>query len=895
MNQLHVSLQARKRATRKTGQKRGVAMNRKTCWSLFAVICLIGLSSCSSGNSGSNNNNNNDTTPVMAIAATSGGSQSAEVGGAFTAPLVATVTTNGSPTSGVTVTFTAPSTGASGAFANQTATETATTGANGTASSTLTANATTGGPYTVTATVSGVATPANFSLTNTAMPPVEAIAATSGGSQSAVVGVAFTAPLVATVTTNGSPTSGVAVTFTAPSTGASGTFANQTTTETVTTGANGLATSTLTANATTGGPYTVTATVSGVATPATFSLTNTAMPPPPVVAITPTSGVSQSAVVAGAFAAPLVATVTTNGLPASGVAVTFTAPSTGASGTFANQAATETDTTGANGVVTSTTFTANTTGGGPYTVTATVSGVATAATYSLTNTTTLYSFYLTGLEGSNGVPKFYALAGSVNIDAVGNVLGGEQDYNDGRGFTSPEPQGDTISGGTLAVNASTGQGTLTLNTSNTNFGVQGVETLGVQFVNNNHALIIQFDGSATSSGTLDLQTLPSTLSGGYAFTLSGVQSSPAPVVFGGVFSVSGTSLQNGIADEDDAGVVTTETPFTGTISAADAFGRGTITGAGIATTLNYYTVGPEAIRIIDVDAADSGVGSAFGQGTTTFSNTSLGTSVFGIESNSSTTNTLFGVLGMFTTTPAGGTFQGVADNDENGTVIEAASPIGGTYSISPTINGVTYNGYGSLTIAPGDLGDVNVLGIYLTDPNLNLNDPNNTTSGFGGALVTDLDFLLGGTGVLVPQTDNAPADFAGNYDFGGQEYNADPLWEFDFVGQGSVTGGVLNGTGLVSDPGSYFSSTLTDTGVTFSGTATPDPVNVGRFTIPLAVTVTGVPAVNLSVVIYQASGGQLFWLDEDPFSVFLGPLEQQGQLTGLAAMKRAAIAKLKRK
>jgi len=59
------------------------------------------------------------------------------------------------------------------------------------------------------------------------------------------------------------------------------------------------------------------------------------------------------------------------------------------------------------------------------------------------------------------------------------------------------------------------------------------------------------------------------------------------------------------------------------------------------------------------------------------------------------------------------------------------------------------------------LGDVSLLGLYLTDPTLNLNDPNNTTSGLGGALVADLDAALaGGTGMLVPQTDSSASSFA---------------------------------------------------------------------------------------------------------------------------------------
>jgi hypothetical protein len=69
----------------------------------------------------------------------------------------------------VTVTFTAPGSGASAQFGGS-ATATAVTNSSGVATApALTANGTTGS-YTVTATAPGVATPANYALTNTATP-----------------------------------------------------------------------------------------------------------------------------------------------------------------------------------------------------------------------------------------------------------------------------------------------------------------------------------------------------------------------------------------------------------------------------------------------------------------------------------------------------------------------------------------------------------------------------------------------------------------------------------------------------------------------------------------------------------------------------------------------------
>jgi len=222
-------------------------------------------------------------TPGVAasISATGGTPQSATVSTAFATLLQATVRDAlANPVAGVSVTFAAPGSGASGAF---TGSPTVTSNASGVATApAFTANAT-AGSYTVTATAGGVATPANFSLTNT--PGVAAnISATAGTPQSATVSTAFATVLKATVRDAlANPVAGVSVTFAAPGAGASGAFTGS---PTVTTNASGVATApAFTANATSGS-YTVTATAVGVATPANFSLTNNA------AAVTTFSGAS---------------------------------------------------------------------------------------------------------------------------------------------------------------------------------------------------------------------------------------------------------------------------------------------------------------------------------------------------------------------------------------------------------------------------------------------------------------------------------------------------------------------------------------------------------------------------------------------------------------------------
>jgi hypothetical protein len=730
------------------------------------------------------------------------------------------------------------------------------------------------------------------SSSHTTPPPVVAIAATSGTPQNAVVGAAFAAPLVATVTTGGTPTAGVSVTFTAPA-ATDGTFANTTTTDTETTSATGIATSTVFTAGTTAGAYNVTASVAGASSPANFALTNTAGAPTTLAA---TSGTPQNVAV-NATAAPLVAQVTdSDGNGVSGVAVTFTAPSSGASGTFTSTGTnTETDNTDASGNATAADFVANSTTGGPYNVVAT-SGAFTPVNFVLTNTVAVatpntYVFYLSGsdtLPALSGNYNFYALAGAVTIDASGNVIGGEQDYNNGITVTGA---GDAIqpANGALVVNPATGEGTLTLTTLDANVGVNGVETLNIQFVNSNHALIMQFDGSATSSGSLDLQTLPGTMDGNYAYAFSGVDKTYAPTALGGVFTITGTAVA-GVTDQNDNGVVNLNQPFAGTLSAPDLLGRGSLSITGSTSIITYYIVRSEVIRVIDVDTNKSNIGSAFGQGGGSFSNASLPNSILAVAGNSFTGG-LGGVaaLGQFSTNTGAATFSGVADDSEIAfgfTPVEAAA-ISGTYSIPS-------NGYGSMTIS---LGDFTALGIYMTDPTLNLSDPNNPTGG-GGALVVDISasgILSGTTGVLVPQTDTTPANFSGTYAVGWQNINsfaapACTLCEFDFIGLTSVgASNALNGTGQASDPFLTLTSATTDSGVAFSGTPAVDGANPGRYSMT-----QGTASVfnwfggALDLDIYQASGGQLFWLNWDSNSVFLGPLEQQGSLSGIPAARKPA-------
>jgi hypothetical protein len=223
----------------------------------------------------------------------------------------------------------------------------------------------------------------NFSLTNN--PGTASIMTANAGTtpQTAAVNTPFGNALAVTVTdSHSNPVSGVLIQFTAPASGASGLFGNITIQINVATNASGVASVPFTANGIAGGPYSVTAAGPGLTT-VPFSLTNLAGSAGSISANAGTT--PQSSTINTAFTNALAVTVLDSfGNPVSGANVVFTAPSTGASGTFSNSTNTITVATNGLGVASAGIFTANGTAAGPYSVTATVSALSTS--FSLTNT-----------------------------------------------------------------------------------------------------------------------------------------------------------------------------------------------------------------------------------------------------------------------------------------------------------------------------------------------------------------------------------------------------------------------------------------------------------------------------------------------------------------------------
>jgi uncharacterized protein (TIGR03437 family) len=302
------------------------------------------------------------------IQSTGGATQSTTVLTPFTQPLEATVLdANNNPVSGVTVTFAAPA----GPVASATLSAlSAVTDTNGHATITAIANGT-AGCYAVSASTSGVTPSATYSLCNAAAGASQIVF--TGQPSNTQAGVPISPPVVARLTdAGGNGVSGVTITMSLSGGGVlSGTI-------TATTNAAGDASfDNLRVN--TSGAYQLAAangSVSAVSnsfqvSPATASVT-----------ISVYDGDGQSALAGSPYGGPLKALVVDLfGNPLSGIAVTFAAPGTGPSVTFAGSATVNTD---ANGIATSPAMTANTVTG-PFVVTARAPNAPAPANFPLAN------------------------------------------------------------------------------------------------------------------------------------------------------------------------------------------------------------------------------------------------------------------------------------------------------------------------------------------------------------------------------------------------------------------------------------------------------------------------------------------------------------------------------
>lgn len=165
--------------------------------------------------------------------------------------------------------------------------------------------------------------------------------------------------------------------------------------------------------------------------------------------ITVASGNSQTAALGSSFAAPLAVTVSGFGQPDSNVSVTFTAPSSGASGSFAGAGLVDTVLTNTSGVATSSVFSANNIAGG-YNVVAAVGAASTA--FTLTNAASACTYTVSTANTTPGTIGFPQEGGSVTVNVSTSGPSCAWSVSPGAGWFTVSSSGGT-GAGSITVSA----------------------------------------------------------------------------------------------------------------------------------------------------------------------------------------------------------------------------------------------------------------------------------------------------------------------------------------------------------------------------------------------------------------------------------------------------------
>jgi len=495
--------------------------------------------------------------------------------------------------------------------------------------------------------------------------------------------------------------------------------------------------------------------------------------------------------------------------------------------------------------------------GNTVTITATASADSSVSVVGTTTITTgsttsalngQYAFLLTGAD----ITGFYVAAGSVVADGNGNISSGEEDFCDISACDFVQ-----FTNGTYSV-GDDGRGSIQFSTADL-----GPQTFAVVVTSSSHGLITEFDGTETSSGTLDLQDANSfdvgQFTGGFSFALAGVDLQNGVFAdLGGVLIADGSGgFNNGTIDVNDeqTGFGTSTGVVLPVNTSIDSFGRVTVSNGS--TTFAYYIVNAKAIRMIQEDNNFLSGGSAYTQGTGSLSVANLaGKSVF-TEAGISVFGSL-ALAGQFTADSGGSVSSGLMDVNDGGTISNGS------------ISGSSFSSFasarGTLGLSGGVSANVAEFQVYLVDPGVNILDPNSSTGG-GGALLLDSDSGAIGIGEIVPQSGSA--SFQGNYGANLQAFTTTD--ELDLEGQLAAMSGNLTGTGDLNDIDLNVDTIQLSPSQTLTGTFTADGANPGRFTGSLQI--GNVEIVNL--VYYQATSSQVILVEVDEVQQGNGVLIQQ--------------------
>lgn len=467
-----------------------------------------------------------------------------------------------------------------------------------------------------------------------------------------------------------------------------------------------------------------------------------------------------------------------------------------------------------------------------------------------------YAFEMSGEDLSGG---FIARVGSFTADGNGNITAAIEDVNDAGSFSFVQFTGGTYSVGT------DGRGTLTL----TGGSLGGGLGLSITLNSTSSGVAIQVDEAATSSGSFDLQTasafsLPS-ITGQYAFDLSGEDSSGAPLSVVGEFAVNGGGgLTGGTSDINDGSVSTgpsgpvaiPASSFVMDPTFGSSSGRGTVTING--QTVAYYIVDGTRLKMVEEDSVALTVGDAFAEsGIPTAVSGLTGNFAF-ILSGAAVTGNFGSIARVGSAAFNGGALASVSLDDNNAGQYSKLTGDAGSYTIDSS-----GDGRGTFTFTDSSFGTFSYV-FYLFS----------TTQ----AVVQETSSGVIGSGSMSAQpTSISSSSLAGNYAFNWSGVTIPSSgnigFEEDFAGQYALSSsGGISGTLDFTELGS--TSTPIFTGVPLTGTFTVS--GTGRNTYQTQVSPGGgAPSTTINFAAYVGAGNSIYVVTTDSTRVTAGSATMQ--------------------
>ena len=333
-----------------------------------------------------------------------------------------------------------------------------------------------------------------------------------------------------------------------------------------------------------------------------------------------------------------------------------------------------------------------------------------------------YVFHLAGTDynTSQQFSSPYFVAGAFTV-SKGLITQGEEDFVDYKNVFATvaiDPSGSSIgttADGNLQIKFYTG------GSGQAFLGINGTQTINASLVSSTSARIEEFDGSASGTGSLDMQSSVAQPSGSYAFFAAGLDTKDLPMALGGIINIDNLNGTTGtisgagsIFDLNDAptlGVFPAQTFAPSTVSAPDSFGRVVFTlnptnGAIGAINLVGYVVSSTTIQLAETTDGVLGTlgGAALGQSSQGTFNPAGLTYVFDSRGQEQ-------VGGAFATGSGYLNFAGAL-------AFNSSAGVGGQVSFNDIATQVDNGSTNTASYAPDSIhaGRVSVTGLTTSDP-----------------------------------------------------------------------------------------------------------------------------------------------------------------------------------